>query len=148
VLRVEEARRQPGRQRLAGQPGLHAGDRVAAIFEDASDSADVVRPGHPVQRGLRRVVGVQRTPVVLSRRLVQLAAGGLVAEQRDVLAEPHDVLLGRRAHRRQRLELTLLLASLRPVDDHRDHDADDDKQDQELHCRSTPSLVRRFRTSP
>ena len=47
------------RQRLAGHPGPHARDRVAAVVEDLGDVRDLVGLGHVVAGDLGGLVGVQ-----------------------------------------------------------------------------------------
>ena len=91
---VEEAGWTLGRQRLAGDPGLDAGDRVAAVLQDLGDVPDLVGLGNRVQRHLGVVVGVQGALVVLLHRLVEWMPGDIGVQPLQFLAKLGDILVG------------------------------------------------------
>ena len=86
VRRVEEARGALGRQRLTGDPGLDAGDRVPTVLEDLGDVPDLVglwlprratssrcrtRPGHagsPAASARRARARRRRSPAAAAPR--------------------------------------------------------------------------------
>ena len=100
VRRVEEARRAPGRQRLARDPGAHAGHRVAAVLERLGDVPDLLGPGHPAPATpwrTRRSRARAGSPGGWPRRAVVGEQVGV--EPLQLLAEAGDVLVGDPADR-------------------------------------------------
>ena len=110
VLRVEEAGDPELWYGSAGNPCLHARERIAAGGQRVDDLADLVGTLDAWDCALRRLVGVQRLLVLDPGVLVELVLPDLAVQSLQLLPEKGDVLIGEATYA---LELLCLSAPKR-----------------------------------